>query len=1158
MTQPIATALARRRTSTRSAATTCRRATSGRSCVRPARAATTPSGSTAPPSCSTTTSPGSAPTGRACARAGGATWTYGELRARANQIAARAHRRPRARARQPRAAARAEQPVAGGVLVRRAQGRRRRGHDHAAAAPAASCATIAEIAPAGDRAVRPPLPDDLARRDASPALRHRGLRRRRRPTTWPPRAAARPTAFAAVDTAADDVALLAFTSGTTGRPKATMHFHRDVLAIADTFSRARAAARGPTTSSPARRRSAFTFGLGGLVVFPLRVGRARRCCSSGATPGRARRRRRRARRHRAVHRAHRLPRHARRRPGRPAAPACAAPSRPGSRCPASRLARRPRRDRRADHRRHRLHRDAARLHLRRRRRHPPGLHRPRRARLPRRRRSTTTGRPVPDGTPGRLAVKGPTGCRYLAGDRQEIYVRHGWNLTGDTYVRDADGYFWYQARSDDMIVSSGYNIAGPGGRAGAARPPRRRRVRGRRRARRRARARSSRRTSCCARAPPPTTRGAELQELVKATIAPYKYPRAVEFVDELPRDQPPASCSAYRAARSSSRSQRLRAGRDGERDAHRGHRRRARRAVLRRAGQAARPGARDHRLGAQRRRRHVRLRRRVLRRDARRDRARRPARSSRDAAPHFARWDDIDVHFRGTRHHLRRARVRRDEPQGAAADPAASAAPSSASTVHFRTPGARPSTQLRADVRPGRRRATAPTPRSAPRTPTCSGPTLETAPHAGTCGWAPTRSSTRSRSTSRETPHGVMQVHGYPYDADGQHVHRRDARRRLAGGRLRRRRRPADLPPGESDDEVDRAGRASSSPTCSAARAAGEQLASGCSFPTVRNETWRHGNVVLLGDAAHTAHFSIGSGTKLAMEDALALAACLHEQPDARRRAGRLRGRAPPGRGVHAARRAGQPGVVREHRPVRRTRSPPQFAFNILTRSRRVTHDNLRLRDPEFVAAVDAVVRRPQPARRAVAAADVPALPAGRAGAAQPRRRLADGHVLRRRRACPATSTWSTWAARRSAAPALVMTEMVCVSAEGRITPGLHRPLHAGAGGGVAPRRRLRARTSARARSASSSGTPGARARPSSCGRASTSRCPTATGTSSARPPLPYSPAQPGAARADRGRARRDRATSSSPRRGRGAAPASTCSSCTARTATCCRRSSPR
>ncbi len=71
------------------------------------------------------------------------------------------------------------------------------------------------------------------------------------------------------------------------------------------------------------------------------------------------------------------------------------------------------------------------------------------------------GVPVPDGSVGRLAVRGPTGCRYLADDRQRAYVQDGWNITGDAYVRDADGYFWFQARADDMIISSGYNIAGP-------------------------------------------------------------------------------------------------------------------------------------------------------------------------------------------------------------------------------------------------------------------------------------------------------------------------------------------------------------------------------------------------------------------------------------------------------------------------------------------------------------------------------------------------------------------------------------------------------------------------------------------------------------------------------------------------------------------------
>jgi 2-aminobenzoate-CoA ligase len=145
------------------------------------------------------------------------------------------------------------------------------------------------------------------------------------------------------------------------------------------------------------------------------------------------------------------------------------------------------------------------------------------------------GRPVPPGTAGRLAVKGPTGCRYLADPRQATYVQNGWNLTGDTFVQDADGYFWYQARSDDMIVSSGYNIAAPEVEEALLRHPD---------------------VDECgvvglpdeargmvvkafvvlrAGVPGDDTKAAELQEFSKQQIAPYKYPRAIEFVDELPR-----------------------------------------------------------------------------------------------------------------------------------------------------------------------------------------------------------------------------------------------------------------------------------------------------------------------------------------------------------------------------------------------------------------------------------------------------------------------------------------------------------------------------------------------------------------------------------------------------------------------------------------------
>jgi len=145
------------------------------------------------------------------------------------------------------------------------------------------------------------------------------------------------------------------------------------------------------------------------------------------------------------------------------------------------------------------------------------------------------GRIAPPGTIGRLAVKGPTGCRYLADERQKTYVVNGWNVTGDAYLMDPEGYFYYQARVDDMIVSAGYNIAGPEiENALLAHPAV---------------------AECGVVGWPDAERGqivkafvvlrlgyqrgddmvAELQEHVKRNIAPYKYPRAVEFVDSLPR-----------------------------------------------------------------------------------------------------------------------------------------------------------------------------------------------------------------------------------------------------------------------------------------------------------------------------------------------------------------------------------------------------------------------------------------------------------------------------------------------------------------------------------------------------------------------------------------------------------------------------------------------
>jgi 2-aminobenzoate-CoA ligase len=147
------------------------------------------------------------------------------------------------------------------------------------------------------------------------------------------------------------------------------------------------------------------------------------------------------------------------------------------------------------------------------------------------------GREVPPGTIGRLAVRGPTGCRYLADPRQRNYVADGWNITGDTYVMDADGYFWYQARSDDMIISAGYNIAGPEveeallthaavaecGVIGVADDERGQIVK-----------------AFVVLRPGHTGDGAltrALQDHVKAAIAPYKYPRGIEYVAALPRTQ---------------------------------------------------------------------------------------------------------------------------------------------------------------------------------------------------------------------------------------------------------------------------------------------------------------------------------------------------------------------------------------------------------------------------------------------------------------------------------------------------------------------------------------------------------------------------------------------------------------------------------------------
>jgi 2-aminobenzoate-CoA ligase len=146
-------------------------------------------------------------------------------------------------------------------------------------------------------------------------------------------------------------------------------------------------------------------------------------------------------------------------------------------------------------------------------------------------------RPAPFNTIGKLAVKGPTGCRYLDDERQSKYVREGWNLPGDAFTMDADGYFYYQARTDDMIVSAGYNIAGPEveavllthdavadcGVVGVADGERGQIVKAF--------------VILKPHAQPGEALVKALQDFVKASIAPYKYPRAIEFCSELPRTE---------------------------------------------------------------------------------------------------------------------------------------------------------------------------------------------------------------------------------------------------------------------------------------------------------------------------------------------------------------------------------------------------------------------------------------------------------------------------------------------------------------------------------------------------------------------------------------------------------------------------------------------
>lgn len=342
----------------------------------------------------------------------------------------------------------------------------------------------------------------------------------------------KPVRFEAVKTAQDDVALLGFTSGSTGVPKATMHFHRDLLIIADGYAKEVLNVQ-PEDVFVGSPPLAFTFGLGGLAVFPLRFGAAATLLEQATPPNMIE-----------IIQKYK-------------ATVCFT-------APTAYRAMMKAMDEGADLSSLRAAVSAGEtlpapvydewmaktgkpmldgigatemLHIFISNRFTD--HRP-----------ACTGKPVrgyeakiighngedlPDGEIGRLAVRGPTGCRYLRGARQTEYVQNGWNITGDTFVRDKDGYFHFAARNDDMIISAGYNIAGPEVEAALL---------------------SHEAVAECAvigvaddergsivqahvvlmdGLEPDETMTKTLQDHVKQTIAPYKYPRSVIFTDTLPK-----------------------------------------------------------------------------------------------------------------------------------------------------------------------------------------------------------------------------------------------------------------------------------------------------------------------------------------------------------------------------------------------------------------------------------------------------------------------------------------------------------------------------------------------------------------------------------------------------------------------------------------------
>src|SRR5689334_17403162 len=346
-------------------------------------------------------------------------------------------------------------------------------------------------------------------------------------------ALSKPVRFDAVKTGRDDVALLGFTSGTTGEPKATMHFHRDLLMVADGYAK-EVLKVTPDDVFAGSPPLAFTFGLG-VAIFPLRFGATSTLLENASPPEMIK-----------IIETYK-------------ATICFT-------APTAYRAMMAAMDKGADLSSLRLAVSAGEtlpapvfetwtrktgktildgigstemLHIFITNREGDAV-------------AGSTGQPVtgyearivddemrevPDGTVGKLAVRGPTGCRYLADSRQSNYVRDGWNLTGDAFVRDAKGRFSFIARADDMIISSGYNIAGPEveaallshpavaecGVVGAPDEARGMIVKAY--------------VVVAASATPDDALATALQEHVKRAIAPYKYPRAIEFVTQLPKTE---------------------------------------------------------------------------------------------------------------------------------------------------------------------------------------------------------------------------------------------------------------------------------------------------------------------------------------------------------------------------------------------------------------------------------------------------------------------------------------------------------------------------------------------------------------------------------------------------------------------------------------------